>query len=220
MVLEKTNLNATSNPNQTPHHQKQQLYQPSSKTQHQQQQQIDYQPSVPHQNMTFTQQLQQCTRNRNRTSRVLSPLSEPQNSPVPSPPQSPLSEVLSQRLSPVSLSPQGNSEPHYPAHHTRVPVIINPLPNSNNQSRQRSPQQIDTAIPRPPEPKFRRNGIVTNPNYKGGYIKTKDTNQSTGGGTPGGVNKNQLGKNKQNSSNVMPIYEEAINLPIKKETPL
>ncbi|XP_042912372.1 ankyrin repeat domain-containing protein 50 isoform X2 [Parasteatoda tepidariorum] len=79
--------------------------------------------------ITFTQQLQQCTRNRNRISRLLSPLSEPQN---------------------------------------------------------------DQCCVIPREPRTRRNGIVTNPNYKG--------------------------NNKSSPINNHSQYEES--LPLKKETHL
>lgn len=94
--------------------------------------------------LSFTQQLQQCSLNKNRPlSRLLSPLSEPQ-----SPPQSPVSDN------------QGSPPPTPPPRslHSRLNPII--------------PQDQDLPLKSMEEPtrtssndKIRRNGIVTNPNY-------------------------------------------------------
>lgn len=160
--------------------------------------------------VTFTQQLQQCTRTRNRVSRILSPLSEPV-SPVPSPPQSPVSEI--QRLSPVRLtSPQG------PPYSTHVPVVIGKIPTSQTPNRSHvaiansRPHPEPNAPRPPPESRFRRNGIVTNPNYKGGqHVSIQSKHRSNGSAQ------------QVRNSNLTPSYEDCLStnsLPLKKETPL
>ncbi|XP_035214444.1 ankyrin repeat domain-containing protein 50-like [Stegodyphus dumicola] len=184
--------------------------------------------------MTFTQQLQQCTRNRNRISRLLSPLSEP-HSPVPSPPQSPLSDIQGQRLSPVPVtSPQGGGVTGGPfaPYSTHVPIVIPPIvhESTNNSKQSHLPRRISGSsgpvdsshpIPRPTEPRVRRNGIVTNPNYKGNNIistppmKNSPVKQSTS--ITVNNHSGQI-KNKHISQ-----YEESLKanaLPFKKETHL
>ncbi|XP_013785326.1 ankyrin repeat domain-containing protein 50-like [Limulus polyphemus] len=152
--------------------------------------------------LTFTQQLQQCTRNRNRVSRVLSPLSEPQ-SPVPSPPQSPLSDVQGQRVSPVQMTSLQDANVPSTAH---VPVLINPLVEETVGSTRLPSSGVPilgsaqpvAAFRRPAEPRVRRNGIVTNPNYKSGHI----------------------GKSATNPSQLRVKHISDRGLPVKKETPL
>ncbi|XP_077519139.1 uncharacterized protein LOC144129104 [Amblyomma americanum] len=110
--------------------------------------------------LSFTQQIQQCTRSRHRASRVLSPLNSEGRSPS---------------------SPPGCNWP--PA--VVVPPRRGPLPDP--------PVMAVDARPR-------RNGIVTNPNCKGGKRSTSD----------------QLHSKVAN-------YREGVKgavLPVKKETPL
>jgi hypothetical protein len=120
--------------------------------------------------LSFTQQLQQCTRSRHRPiSKLLSPLSEPL-SPFHSPPLSPLSETQSNRLSPIPqlsspMSPSGGiiTNPRgfmEPVHPRLVPPLI-------------KVQEVHLhAMPnlRSLETKLKRNGIVTNPNVKSSSI--------------------------------------------------
>ncbi|GFQ67722.1 ankyrin repeat domain-containing protein 50 [Trichonephila clavata] len=180
--------------------------------------------------MTFTQQLQQCTRNRNRISRLLSPLSEP-HSPVLSPPQSPLSDVQGQRLSPVQItSPQegGLGAPHS----THVPIVISSVvqETANNSKQSHLPRRISGSsgpidsihpIPRPTEPRIRRNGIVTNPNYKGNNVLSTVTPKNNSIKQVTNITvKNHPGQliNKHVSQ-----YDESVKsnvLPFKKETHL
>lgn len=191
--------------------------------------------------MTFTQQLQQCTRNRNRISRLLSPLSEP-HSPIPSPPQSPLSDVQGPRLSPVH-SPIGSgscSAGNFAPYSTHVPIVIpaiahetcnqsSRIPPFSSSEASRRPSGTaptdSTPIPRPPEPRMRRNGIVTNPNYKGSSImsaipvKNSPVKQSTNIPIPTGGS----GPASQLKSKHLTQYEESLKatgLPFKKETHL
>lgn len=177
--------------------------------------------------MTFTQQLQQCTRNRNRISRLLSPLSEPR-SPVPSPPQSPLSDGQ-----PVqTTSPHGGvaSSDSCTPYSTHVPIVISSLvhePTDNNKHSHiprrasGSPNDSTHPIPRPTEPRIRRNGIVTNPNYKGNNIISAVSVKSSPGKQAANISINnhsgQL-KNKHFSQ-----YDESLKstaIPFKKETHL
>ncbi|KAG1692623.1 Ankyrin repeat domain-containing protein 50 [Nymphon striatum] len=94
--------------------------------------------------LSFTQQLQQCSLNKNRPlNRILFPLSEPQ-----SPPQSPVSDN------------QGSPPPTPP-----------PRSALHSQNKQSIPQPQEFSLKSREETrnssndKFRRNGIVTNPNY-------------------------------------------------------
>lgn len=140
--------------------------------------------------MTFTQQLQQCSRPRHRISQILSPLSEPR-SPVPSPPQSPLSDT------------DGTSHP------VHVPLVIQPL-KFEPKARIQGPESPRRSLSRTQEQnRFRRNGIVTNPNYKG--MATKNSY-----GIEGAMNSNQFLRNKH----IPCHYEVALKPSVKKETPL
>lgn len=175
--------------------------------------------------MTFTQQLQQCTRNRNRISRLLSPLSEP-HSPVPSPPQSPLSDIQGP-VQNTSPSGEGAYNVPYTSHSTHVPIVIPPIiQESNRQSHLprrisdiMSPIDSSHPIPRPTEPRIRRNGIVTNPNYKGNNIMSAVPVKSSSGKQSATVN-NHTGPLK---SKHISQYEEPLKttaMPFKKETHL
>ncbi|KAG8189682.1 hypothetical protein JTE90_022496 [Oedothorax gibbosus] len=178
--------------------------------------------------MTFTQQLQQCTRNRNRISRLLSPLSEPR-SPVPSPPHTPLSD--GQRVSPVQTSSPhggGTASSNMP-YSTHVPIVISSLvhePSENSKHshipRRTSASSNDSThpIPRPTEPRIRRNGIVTNPNYKGNnVISAVSVKNSPGKQAPNSMNHHSgVSKNKHFTQ-----YDESLKssaIPFKKETHL
>ncbi|GFS49496.1 ankyrin repeat domain-containing protein 50 [Trichonephila inaurata madagascariensis] len=104
------------------------------------------------------------------SSKSSSNLTNSTNNPALSPPQSPLSDVQGQRLSPVQItSPQegGIGAPHS----THVPIVISSVvqKTANNSKQSHLPRRtpgssgpIDSIhpIPRPTEPRIRRNGIV------------------------------------------------------------
>lgn len=190
--------------------------------------------------MTFTQQLQQCTRNRNRPiSRVLSPLSEPQ-SPINSPPQSPLSEIQSSRLSPIQVtSPLGPtyeadyfasitvpllSSPRIPGSVEMTPLTMSHSSFQSNDSQRKISMGIqETHLQnfgsRSPDSKLRRNGIVTNPNFKGSNNLPINSMKNHHGNS----NINQSCSQHSYKQSIKAGYETPMQpsgLPLKKETPL
>lgn len=175
--------------------------------------------------MTFTQQLQQCTRNRNRISRLLSPLSEP-HSPVPSPPQSPLSDIQGPIHSTTSPNAEAAYNVPYMPHSTHVPIVIPPIIHESSRqshlprriAETMSPIDSSHPIPRPTEPRVRRNGIVTNPNYKGNNVISAAPVKSSPVKQSVAVNNHV----SQVKSKHISKYEEPLKtaMPFKKETHL
>jgi hypothetical protein len=190
--------------------------------------------------MSFTQQLQQCSANKNRNrplSRVLSPVSEPQ-SPINSPPGSPLSEIQSIRISPDQQSPastkptsprrdnkamyvmSSSSAQYDPNRQDEEPVWqrITDIPSSKSERRDRH----NTAPSKSPsESRKKRNGIVTNPNYAKGVNINGYFNKLAN--LPDNIDNYPVSNgNSSTSGGSMPAKraQRPNGLPLKKETPL
>ncbi|KAG8226334.1 hypothetical protein J437_LFUL009911 [Ladona fulva] len=182
--------------------------------------------------LSFTQQLQQCTRAAKSRPQggktgvppppgALSPLSEPQSPIYASPPPSPLSDAPSGRRSPApaneSPATANGAVPHVGLH--PIPGVTDnvtkaPPPLSFNRDAHMKiilgggrPDQT-TASSTPAASKLKRNGIVTNPNVK------------VSGGGVGGLVGFRLGLKNGLEARRRQAGARANGFPWKKETPL
>lgn len=223
--------------------------------------------NLSHGCLSFTQQLQQCTRNRNRpVSRLLSPLGEPLQSPTSTPAQSPLADphsglrCLSQMCSSSpkptpSVASSDAYQPLRPCDNGTGAIHGPAIPMRSCSSRLSDDPLRSSRGPLPPLPsspcsapfhgaaasalyspetKLRRNGIVTNPNYKGlalpvtGSSKGRESNRGSGS-----VGLGVSSMNGNHAPHVQVAHKQPLKtmsyehqpprpngLPLKKETPL
>ena len=141
--------------------------------------------------LTFTQQLQQCSRHKHRpVSKVLSPVNEPGGgiyANLQSPPSTPYSNAATPE-SPVTQQPPPPPPPRQPSPGHTIHIISNPgmepyseaegeepvwQPRSSDPSSCSMPSMAGSGITmgstalslKSPDTRKKRNGIVTNPNY-------------------------------------------------------